>query len=223
MDGYTVSTVPTIYSRKGAPSNFFLNVLYPRYPSQTQPYKGDPLNYIKIHHGPYMGEERKVILHIATSKDGFIATLDDGLDWLPGPEGDEDYGLGEFMETIDCVLIGRRTWDVISQFEEEPFSNFERHILSRKTHSAVDLIHDLKIKSGEHIWLLGGGVLNGECLQAEVIDEIIITRFPIELETGIPVFGKYGIDLPDSWEKKSETKFAGDVTQLIWKPFVSVN
>ena len=124
-----------------------------------------------------MGEERKVILHIATSKDGFIATLDDGLDWLPGPTGDEDYGLGEFMETIDCVLIGRRTWDVISQFEEEPFSNFERHILSRKTHSAVDLIHDLKIKSGEHIWLLGGGVLNGECLQAEVIDEIIGSFF----------------------------------------------
>jgi hypothetical protein len=56
--------------------------------------KGGPLNYIKIRHGPYMGEERKVILHIATSKDGFIATLDDGFDWLPGPEGDEDYGLG---------------------------------------------------------------------------------------------------------------------------------
>ena len=185
--------------------------------------KGYPLNYIRIRHGLYMAEQRRVILHIATSKDGFIATLDDGLDWLPGPTGNEDYGLGEFMETIDCVLIGRRTWDVISQFEEEPFTNFERHIISRKTHNAVDLIHDLKSKSGSHIWLLGGGVLNGECLQAEVIDEIIITRFPIELETGIPVFGKYGIHLPDSWQKESETKFVGDVTQIIWKPFVSVN
>ena len=182
-----------------------------------------PLNYIRIRHGLYMAEQRRVILHIATSKDGFIATLDGGLDWLPGPTGNEDYGLGEFMETIDCVLIGRRTWDVISQFEEEPFTNFERHIISRKTHNAVDLIHDLKSKSGSHIWLLGGGVLNGECLQAEVIDEIIITRFPIELETGIPVFGKYGIHLPDSWQKESETKFVGDVTQIIWKPFVSVN
>ena len=185
--------------------------------------KGYPLNYIRIRHGPYMAEERLVILHIATSKDGFIATLDGGLDWLPGPTGNEDYGLGEFMETIDCILIGRRTWDVISQFEEEPFTNFERHILSRKTHNAVDLIHDLKRKSGGHIWLLGGGVLNGECLQAEVIDEIIITRFPIELETGIPVFGKYGIHLPDSWKKESETKFVGDITQIIWKPFAGLN
>ena len=42
-----------------------------------------PLNYIRIRHGLYMAEQRRVILHIATSKDGFIATLDDGLDWLP--------------------------------------------------------------------------------------------------------------------------------------------
>ncbi|HIF16161.1 MAG TPA: hypothetical protein EYQ85_02785 [Candidatus Poseidoniales archaeon] len=170
-----------------------------------------------------MVNERRVILHIATSRDGFIATLDDGLEWLPEPSESEDYGMVAFMQTIDCVLIGRRTWDVISQFEEEPFKEFERHILSRKTHSAVDLIQDLKRKPGRNIWLLGGGVLNGECLQAESIDEIVITQFPLELETGIPVFGKYGIHLPDSWEKESETKFAGDVVQIIWKPVVSLN
>jgi hypothetical protein len=51
----------------------------------------------------------------------------------------------------------------------------------------------------------------------------VITQFPLELETGIPVFGKYGIHLPDSWEKESETKFAGDVVQIIWKPVVSLN
>ena len=65
---------------------------YRRYRLLTHWCEGDPLNYIKIRHGPYMGEERKVILHIATSKDGFIATLDDGLDWLPRPEGDEEIG-----------------------------------------------------------------------------------------------------------------------------------
>ena len=170
-----------------------------------------------------MVNDRRVILHIATSKDGFIATSDDGLEWLPEPSESEDYGMGEFMQTIDCVLIGRRTWDVISQFGEEQFTEFERHVLSRKTHSAEVLIHDLKRKSGKNIWLLVGGVLNGECLQAELIDEIVITQFPLELVTGIPVFGKYGIHLPDSWGRESETKFAGDVVQIIWKPIVSLN
>jgi dihydrofolate reductase len=170
-----------------------------------------------------MVEARRVILHIATSADGFIATLDDGLEWLPGHSELEDYGMEKFMQTIDCVLIGRRTWDVISQFEEEEFTEIERHIISRRTHNAIDFIRDLKSKSGKNIWLLGGGILNGECLQAELIDEIVVTRIPIELEHGIPVYGKYGIRLPDSWKKESEAKFAGGITQIIWKPVASAD
>jgi dihydrofolate reductase len=172
-------------------------------------------------HEMNMPEERRVILHIATSLDGFIATLDDGLEWLPEASELEDYGMEKFMQTIDCVLIGRRTWDIISQFEEEQFTEFERHIISRRTHNAIDFIRDLKNKSGKNIWLLGGGILNGECLQAELIDEIVVTQIPIELENGIPVYGKYGIHLSDSWKRDSETKFAGDITQIIWKPVTS--
>ena len=81
----------------------------------------------------------------------------------------------------------------------------------------------MKKKSGKNIWLLGGGILNGECLQAELIDEIVVTQIPIELENGIPVYVNYGIHLPDSWEKNSETKFVGDITQIIWKPVASAD
>lgn len=167
--------------------------------------------------GQNMAGSRRVIVHIATSLDGFIATKDDGLDWLPHPSGSEDYGMGEFMQSVDCVLIGRRTWDIISQFEEEQFTDFDRHILSRKSHDAIELIRELKIKSGMDIWLLGGGILNGECLQANLVDEVVITRIPIELGDGIPVFGELGVDLPSAWIKESEACFPNEIVQTTWK------
>jgi len=164
------------------------------------------------------GNNRRLILHIATSSDGFIATKDDGLDWLPQLEGAEDYGMGEFMQSVECVVIGRRTWDVISQFEEEQFPDFERHVLSRSTHQGIHFIKQLKEKSGMDIWLLGGGILNGECLQANIIDEIVITQFPVQLKEGIPIFGAFGVDLPDTWVIETQSEFANDVTQTKWKP-----
>ena len=165
-----------------------------------------------------MSKERQIILHIATSSDGFIATLDDGLEWLPKPSDSEDYGINKFMKTVDCVLIGRRTWDVISQFEEEQFTELERHIISRRTHDGVEFIRELKKKSGLNIWLLGGGILNGECLQSDLIDEIVITQIPIELKEGIPAFGKFGCQIPDSWNKVSEKRFPKDIIQIVWTP-----
>jgi|TARA_B110000263_G_C15137988_1_gene432009 dihydrofolate reductase len=167
--------------------------------------------------------KRRLVLHIATSSDGFIATKDDGLDWLPQLGDSEDYGIADFMQTVECVVIGRRTWDVINQFEEEQFPEFERHILSRSTHQGIMFIKQLKNKSGKDIWLLGGGILNGECLQANIIDEIVITQFPLQLNEGIPVFGPLGVDLPDTWEIENQTGFAKGVTQTKWKPVVNID
>ncbi len=59
--------------------------------------------------------------HIATSQDGFIATENDGLDWLPQPNEVEDFGMKVFMNTVDCVVMGRRTWEVAQTLEENPF------------------------------------------------------------------------------------------------------
>jgi|TARA_B110000881_G_scaffold218147_1_gene237064 dihydrofolate reductase len=167
-----------------------------------------------------MSGHRRLTLHIATSSDGFIATTDDGLEWLPQPSGAEDYGMGAFMETVDCVIIGRKTWDVIRHFEEEQFPNFERHILSYSTHDGTAFISELKQKRGKGIWLLGGGILNEECLKANIIDEIVITKFPVELGEGIPVFGALGDCLPPQWEKVSQHLFSDGEIQSVWIPTV---
>ena len=63
---------------------------------------------------------RPVVLHTAASLDGFIATVDDGLDWLPAPDETEDFGMKAFMATVDTVLMGRRTWDITREFKNSP-------------------------------------------------------------------------------------------------------
>lgn len=170
-----------------------------------------------------MGETRRLILHIAISSDGFIATKDDGLEWLPAPSETEDYGMNAFMASVDCVIIGRKTWDVIRHFEDDPFSTFERHVLSFSTHDGVSHLSELKKKQGKDIWLLGGGILNGECLNAELIDEIILTKFPIELGAGIPVFGTLGVVMPPHWKKVSEKFFDNGVIQSSWVSRMDMN
>lgn len=52
-----------------------------------------------------------VKLFIAATLDGYIATLDDSLQWLFDVEGEGDNGYGAFYETIDTVVMGKKTYD----------------------------------------------------------------------------------------------------------------
>ncbi len=64
---------------------------------------------------------RKVIVYIATSLDGYIATKDESLDWLFKVEGEGDNGYSEFYDTIDTIVLGRRTYDWIMNEEKGNF------------------------------------------------------------------------------------------------------
>lgn len=59
-----------------------------------------------------MARERKIIVHIATSADGFIARPDGSVDWLDRPRVAGDYGMGAFMRSVDTILWGRKTYDM---------------------------------------------------------------------------------------------------------------
>jgi dihydrofolate reductase len=157
-----------------------------------------------------------MVLHIATSEDGFIATEDDGLDWLPQPNEVEDFGMKAFMDTVDCVVMGRRTWEVAQTLEEKPFEAYDRHVCSRQTGRAEDLVHSLKIKPGGVIWLLGGGELNASLLEAGLIDTIVMTQIPVTLTNGIPLFGSLGTGLPNGWRPTLTKEFDGGIVQTTW-------
>jgi len=150
------------------------------------------------------------IVYIATSIDGYIAKIDGGIDWLneiPNPDGN-DYGFGEFMKRIDAVLMGRSTYEIVMGFEQwfypKPvfvLSNSWTELPGKwahkaeliKGHTADEILAALQAKGINTIYVDGGKTIQ-TFLAADKIDEMIITRVPILLGAGIPLFTP---DLPE--------------------------
>ncbi|OZM57572.1 hypothetical protein CIB95_04160 [Lottiidibacillus patelloidae] len=146
-------------------------------------------------------EQRKLVLFIATSLDGYIARNDDSLDWLYKIEGEGDNGYFTFYENIDTVIMGRKTYDWIlkQELEEFPYKNKECYVFSRTPQEnnanvtfsnaePKELIKRLKTEKGKNIWLVGGGELLHAFLNEQLVDELIITVAPTIIGEGIPLF-----------------------------------
>lgn len=157
-----------------------------------------------------MGEKRNLVLFIASSLDGYIATTDESLEWLYNVEGDGDNGFSEFYETVDTILMGKRTYDwVMNQdLKEFPYKNKECYVFTRSlTENTEDVkfvngdltnfVNKLKKQNGKNIWIVGGGELLYSFIQGKLVDEFIITVAPTLLGKGIPLFreGDYLLNL----------------------------
>ena len=139
---------------------------------------------------------KKVILYIATSLDGFIARKNGSVDWLAKYENTgEDYGYGEFLDSIGTVILGNTTYQ---QFKA-PYPNKKCYVFSRKNtgkegnitfvnDSVKDFLDDLD--SNERVWLVGGADIIKEFLKNNLIDEFIITVIPTILGEGVSLFGE---------------------------------
>ncbi|ACT94187.1 dihydrofolate reductase family protein [Dyadobacter fermentans] len=144
---------------------------------------------------------RKVFVYIAASLDGYIAKHDDDLTFLslveqPG----EDYGYAEFIDTIDTVIIGRKTYDKVQAMGIEYLrADKEYHILTRTpraqegnvrfhTGDLKTLIEGLKQKGGKHIFVDGGAEVVNQLIRMDLIDEYIVSLIPILLGDGIRLF-----------------------------------
>ena len=143
------------------------------------------------------GATRKVILFIATSLDGFIARRDGSVDWL---FRDGDYGMAEFFRSIDTVLIGRKTHDVMSSFGQTSYRGRKNYVFSRSrpaspapdveytTAAPRELIETLRLTRGKDIWLVGGSELIDTFLVEKLVDRITVSVHPVILGEGIPLF-----------------------------------
>lgn len=94
-----------------------------------------------------MPDKRKLILFIASSLDGYIATQDESLEWLHEVEGEGDNGYSEFYETVDTVLLGKKTYDWIMKLglDEFPYKDKACYVFSRSAHEDtedVTFVHD---------------------------------------------------------------------------------
>jgi dihydrofolate reductase len=141
---------------------------------------------------------RKVILYVAPSLDGFIARKDGSIDWFTKYEStDEDYGYNAFLEGIDALLMGRKTYEQILGFREWPYDGKQCFVFSKESINdprvtavpePVPFTRALKEKDGKNIWLVGGGQAIALLLVHGLIDELILTIIPVILGGGIRLF-----------------------------------
>lgn len=161
---------------------------------------------------------RKVIVFIATSLDGYIATEDDSLEWLFKVEGEGDNGYSEFYSTIDTVILGRRTYEWIMNVEKDnfPYQNKKCYVFTKSIYEPTDhvefvdgdivkFINALKNVEGGNIWIVGGGNLLSYVLKENLVDEFIITIAPTIIGKGIPLFNKQNNEI--ELELKSIRRF----------------
>ncbi len=143
----------------------------------------------------------KIILNLAISLDGYIASEDGGYDWIVGDgdtalDTDKKYEFDKFVESIDVVVMGKKCYD---QNMHNDYKNKKVYVATSqkiKDHDHVQFINgdinkiilEEKEKEGSNVYLYGGGVLVDSFLKADIIDEFIIGIIPIILGKGIPLF-----------------------------------
>ena len=178
----------------------------------------------------------KCSVFIATSVDGFIAKKDGNVDWLHTAGNLEadlgehaDMGMTEYMASIDCMIMGRKCMEMISSMnltEDQWFYGDTRIIVLSNTLKLApdnlkdkvemysgdikDLISQLESEGYKHAYIDGGATIQA-FINLQLINEMIITRIPVLLGEGIPLFGKTFKDI--KLEKTQATAFANDFVQ----------
>ncbi|MBS1773145.1 MAG: dihydrofolate reductase [Bacteroidetes bacterium] len=146
---------------------------------------------------------RTVILYIASSLDGYIAKPNDDLSFLSlvQKEG-EDYGYHDFVNTVDVVILGRKTYDwVMKQVPEFPHADKESYIITRTARPSIGnthfytgdlaaLINELKTKEGKNIFIDGGAEVVNALMKSHLVDEYIISVIPVMLGEGVRLFNE---------------------------------
>ena len=177
-----------------------------------------------------MTKRRKVIVHIATSADGYIARPDGDLDWLtsrPAPKG--FYGMNAFTKTIDTMLLGRKTYDVSlrlgATFDSKKGRTivFSRQAKPANVPSGVEFVNDpigpfmshLREQPGKDIWLMGGGELIASFLDEQAIDEFVISVVPVFIGDGIPLIARRHRHTP--LDLQSTQRFEDGLVQLHYR------
>jgi len=150
-------------------------------------------------------------VYIATSLDGYIARADGSLDWLDHDSGGDDYGFAAFLDSVDTLVMGRTTFEQVLCFDQWPYGQRRFVVMSRTRQSFTVPDHvtatiqvssasprELMVALGgagaRHVYVDGGQVIQA-FLREGLVDEITISRLPVLLGDGIPLFGGLAADV----------------------------
>ena len=173
-----------------------------------------------------MVNHRKIIVHIAASADGYIARPDGDLEWLtsrPAPKG--FYGINAFMKTVDTMVMGRLTYEaglgLGAKFDPRSRTLvFTRRPPPADVPAGVEFVSDaigpfverLREHPGKDIWLMGGGDLIASFLDAQAIDEFVVSVVPVFIGDGIPLIARRPRHVP--LRLQSTERFDDGLVQL---------
>lgn len=138
---------------------------------------------------------------VGTSLDGFIARPDGAFDFLPAGGG-EEHGYEAFFASVDALLIGRKTYETVLAMDAWPYGAKPVFVLSSHPLAAApagavvehltgdpgDVVSALAARGIDHVYVDGGLTIQG-FLRAALIQRLVITRVPVLIGTGIPLFG----------------------------------
>ena len=171
--------------------------------------------------------KQKLTYYVASTLDGFIAREDGSFSDFPF---DEEL-IADFFATIETfgtVLMGRKTYDVgLRAGKTSPYPSLRQIVFSRSMEKspdpdvelvrdgALDRIRALKEEAGAGIWLCGGGHLATQCLEAGLIDELVLKLNPIVFGRGIPLFDK-SVNV-GTLELTSKKTYASGIVQMHYR------
>jgi dihydrofolate reductase len=150
----------------------------------------------------------KGAVFVGVSLDGQIARADGGLDWLPH-DTTEDHGFNAFMATVDALLMGRNTYDIVRGFGTWPYGTTPVYVLShreldpapagarveRLSGTPHEVAAELDRRGVGRVYVDGGEVIQ-QFLDAGLVDRVIVTWVPVLIGKGTPLFGATSRDIP---------------------------
>ena len=150
----------------------------------------------------------KLSVFVGTSLDGFIARLDGAFDFLP-EGGGEPHGYNEFIATVDTIVIGRNTFEVVLPMRPWPYGDKRVVVLSTRSldfsgivggrveqmsGAPAEIVSRLAATGAQHLYV-DGGITIQNFLRAGLVQRLIITRVPVLIGDGIPLFGTLPHDI----------------------------
>lgn len=170
----------------------------------------------------------KISVFIATSLDGYIARKNGDIDWLvkfsppTGDDEDKDCGFSKFFSSVDVLVMGRNTYEIVSSFDTWPYQGKRVVVLSSTLTSVNEqaelfkgdithLVEKLHADGIKHIYVDGGATVS-QFLNADLVDQMIISLIPVVIGSGIPLFSKIN---NDKWCRLTSSKpYSNGLMQL---------
>ena len=149
-----------------------------------------------------------VSVFVGTSVDGFIARRNGDLDFLP-PGGGEPHGYDEFIAIVDALVIGRNTFETVLKFPTWPYGKKRVVVLSSRpvdvsavrggtveqmAGAPAEIVSSLAASGAHHLYV-DGGITIQRFLSAGLVQRLVITRVPVLIGDGIPLFGALPHDI----------------------------